>query len=131
MKRAARLATVSLVALLPGCAPQSVSRLEIQSKLDAKIVVTKVTGIGFSPFPDPSEPTNSIVCGPIGKAHLSHSAPGRIVVHTSAAITYRDSAGVVHSPKVRIIKAQPDQRDFGEVTIVIQEPEEVIVLAGG
>ena len=131
MERAAWLTTVSLVALFPGCAPQSLSRLEIQSKLDSKIVVTKVTGIGFSPFPDASEPTNSRICGPIGKADVSHSAPARIVIHPSAAITYRDSAGVVHNPKVRIIKTQPDQRDFGDVTIVIQEPEEVVVFAGG
>jgi hypothetical protein len=130
MKGVVWLGAFALMNSFPGCAPQSLSRLEIQSELDSKIVVTKVTGIGFFPFPDASETTNSVICGALGKAHVSHSAPSRIIVHSSARITYVDSSGVTHNPKVRIVKSESKQADFGDVRIVIQEPDEVVVFAG-
>jgi hypothetical protein len=104
--------------------------VEIQSRFDYVIRVNSVRGIGFAPFPDPSEPTNAYLTGAVNNKGSGHSLRGRIVVHDTATIVYRDPSGNLHHPKVKIIDLHPGQKDYGWVRIVITGPEEVLVYKG-
>lgn len=122
------LAISALITL--SCESPSACMIEIQSRFDYVVTVNSVRGIGFAPFPDPSEPTDAYVTGAVSSKRKSHSLRGRIMVHDTATIVYRDPAGNLHHPKVKIIDLHPGQKDYGRVGIVITGPEEALVYKG-
>jgi hypothetical protein len=125
-----RFLVTTAVLLTFSCKRQPLCRIEIQSNFDYVVMVTSVIGIGFSPFPNPHQPTDANITATVAKPSKSHSAPARIIIHDSPMLTYRDPSGGLHRPTVKIIKLHPEQKDFGYVRIVLQTPEEVLVYAG-